>query len=109
MEKGTLQIKGLKKEYKPYEKVELSIQNNFPYFVPEGNGTECFSLAVRDAERQDHLYDNGNILTEMLLSSEIKGFVPDPGWYFEKNDQEHRRALDLLMLTQGWRRFGLRA
>lgn len=105
MEKGTLQIKGLKKEYKPYEKVELSIQNNFPYFVPEGNGTECFSLAVRDAERQDHLYDNGNILTEMLLSSEIKGFVPDPGWYFEKNDEEHRRALDLLMLTQGWRRF----
>ncbi|MBO4551279.1 MAG: hypothetical protein J5733_11165, partial [Bacteroidaceae bacterium] len=46
--------------------------------------------------------------TEMLLSSEIRGFVPQPGWYFEEDDDEHRTALDLLMMTQGWRRFDWR-
>jgi hypothetical protein len=44
-------------------------------------------------------------MTEMLLASEIKGFIPEPGWYFEKDDEQHRQALDLLMMTQGWRRF----
>ena len=56
----------------------------------------------------DILFDNGNILTEMLLSSEIRGFVPNPGWYFERDDEEHHQALDLLMMTQGWRRFNWR-
>ena len=41
----------------------------------------------------------------MLLASEIKGFVPQPEYFFESDDAAHRRALDLLMLTQGWRRF----
>ena len=44
----------------------------------------------------------------MLLASEIRGFVPQPGWYFEADDEEHRAALDLLMMTQGWRRFDWR-
>ena len=47
-------------------------------------------------------------MTEMLLSSEVKGFIPNPAWYFEKDDDEHRQALDLLMMTQGWRRFDWR-
>ena len=68
-------------------------------------GPNFVSLAVRDGNQADALFDNGSILTEMLLSSEIKGFIPNPGWFFEKDDEEHRQALDLLMMTQGWRRF----
>ena len=41
----------------------------------------------------------------MLLASEIKGFVPQPQYFFQADDEEHRLALDLLMMTQGWRRF----
>ena len=70
-----------------------------------GSAGSSFSLSIRDAATQDYLYDCGNILTEMLLASEIKGFVPDPGYFFEADDEEHRVALDLLMMTQGWRRF----
>ena len=44
----------------------------------------------------------------MLLSSHIKGFVENPGYYFEKDDAERRRHLDLLLMVQGWRRFGIR-
>ena len=31
--------------------------------------------------------------------------MPQPEYFFERDDAEHRRALDLLMMTQGWRRF----
>ena len=92
----TLAVTGQKEEYGPYEPVDLTL---------EGAAGGALSLSVRDAVRQDQTFDSGNILTEMLLSSEIKGFVPQPEWYFERDDAEHRRGLDLLMMTQGWRRF----
>ena len=62
------------------------------------------SLAIRDHATDETTYDNGTMLTEMLLASEIKGFVENPGWYFETDDSLHRKALDLLMMVQGWRR-----
>ena len=36
------------------------------------------SLAVRDRETEEDTYDNGTILTEMLLASEIKGLWKIP-------------------------------
>ena len=93
----TLDIQGLKPEYAPYEPVSLRVK------ARQAGGS--VSLTVRDDNMRDFLYDNGSILTEMLLASEIRGFVPNPGWYFERNDEERRTALDLLMMTQGWRRF----
>ena len=97
MDKPVLSMKTEKEEYKPYEKISLAIES-------PAAGTPI-SVAVRDGYQMDYLHDNGNIMTEMLLASEIKGFIPEPGWYFEKDDEQHRKALDLLMMTQGWRRF----
>ena len=99
-----LSITGLKEQYAPFEQVHLQV------FAPSLTGKEdalssSLSLSVRDAVHQDYTYETGNIMTEMLLASEIKGFVPQPDYFFEKDDEEHRRALDLLMMTQGWRRF----
>ena len=96
----TLSIEGLKEEYQPYEPVNLTLK------APPSKSS--ISISVRDDFRRDCLYDDSNILTEMLLASEIRGFVPQPGWYFEADDEEHRAALDLLMMTQGWRRFDWR-
>lgn len=95
--KSNVSITGLKDSYDPYEQVNLSING------PQGVGV--LSLSVKDASHRDNLYDNASILSEMLLSSEIKGFVQNPEWFFETNDNVHNRALDLLMMTQGWRRF----
>ena len=103
----SLVIEGLKDEYLPFEQVHLQVTApslSSPPFEREGAGVSL-SLAIRDAASQDYTYDNGNILTEMLLSSEIKGYVPNPAYFFEADDEEHRLALDLLMMTQGWRRF----
>ena len=96
-EKPTLSVSAPKDECKPYERIHLQVSG--------AEGNTPISLAVRDIYGSDALFDNGNIMTEMLLASEIKGFIPEPGWYFEKDDNEHRQALDLLMMTQGWRRF----
>ena len=99
-----LSITGLKEQYAPFEKVRLQV--SAPSLTGKEEGlSSSLSLSVRDAVHQDHTFDSSNIMTEMLLSSEIKGFVPHPDYFFEKDDEEHRRALDLLMMTQGWRRF----
>lgn len=47
----------------------------------------------------------GNIKTWMLLSSEVRGYINNINYYFEADDEAHRKAADLLMLTQGWRRY----
>lgn len=47
----------------------------------------------------------GNARTNLLLSSDLRGYVAHPEYYFESDDETHRRAADLLMLVQGWRRY----
>lgn len=82
--------------YEPYAPITVRVN---------GEPGSYLSVAVRDAAHTDYTYDNGNIMTEMLLCSQIRGFVEQPEYYFEANDQEHQRALDLLMMVQGWRRY----
>lgn len=46
-----------------------------------------------------------NIISHLLLSSELKGDVYNPAYYFSANTDEISQKLDLVMLTHGWRRF----
>lgn len=88
---------GLKENhYNAFEPISMEIQ---------GAPGASLSVAVRDAAKSEYIYDTGSMLTEALLSSQIKGFVPQPQWFFEKDDREHRQALDLLMMVQGWRKY----
>ena len=99
----TLECRGMRDEYQPYENIALTFAS--PSQSGKAGGTQGTSVSIREQTFPETPFDNGGILTELLLCSEIKGFVPHPGWYFEKDDEEHRQALDLLMMTQGWRRF----
>ena len=105
LRKPTLAINGIKDQYEPFEEVRLEIQSESIGARDSVATPAVISMAVRDAVHTDITFDTGNIMTEMLLASEIKGFVPQPEWFFESDDEEHRRGLDLLMMTQGWRRF----
>ena len=96
-DKPLITIEGIKQEYAPFEPIELRMK------LRQHHDADV-SLAVRDHATDETTYDNGTMLTEMLLASEIKGFVENPGWYFEADDSLHRQALDLLMMVQGWRR-----
>ena len=92
-------VEGIKGQYEPFEAVELRLKLTSP-----AQGVNL-SLAVRDHATDEPTYDSGTMLTEMLLASELKGFVEDPEYYFETDDSTHRQALDLLMMVQGWRRY----
>lgn len=79
----------------PHGKVRMSI---------EGTPETSLSCSVTDVATMP-CGKSGNALTWMLLSSEIKGYVDRPEYYFEKDDAEHRAAADMLMMIQGWRRY----
>ncbi|HTD99861.1 MAG TPA: hypothetical protein VK668_11280 [Mucilaginibacter sp.] len=61
-----------------------------------------FSMAVTDAAmvKVDTLNDE-NIITRLLLTSDLKGYVQEPGYYLQQNTSAWQ-ALDNLLLTQGW-------
>lgn len=64
-----------------------------------------FSLSVRDEAAVIGTNCSENILNNLLLSSDLKGYIENPAWYFETDDDDHRLALDLLMMVQGWTRY----
>lgn len=82
--------------YQPYEPISVGLQ-----LPPE----TTFSLSVRDTGTDEPTYNDGNLMTDLLLSSELRGFIAKPAYYFESDDAEHRRRLDLLMMVQGWRKY----
>ena len=90
-------VSGMLSEYQPFDSISLKFQ------APPGTGP--ISISVRDGAYEDPTYDTGNIVTDLLLSSELKGFIAYPDYYFESDDETHQRALDLLMMVQGWRRY----
>jgi TonB-dependent SusC/RagA subfamily outer membrane receptor len=68
--------------------------------------TGSFSVSVIDESKILVDENSGNsILPYLLLSSELKGYIEKPNYYFANNTPEIRRDLDVLMLTQGYRRF----
>ena len=92
-----IDIHGIEPQYEPFAPVTLNLKLQ--------DTATSVSLAVRDRAMEEQTYDNGTMLTEMMLASEIKGFVENPGYYFEADDSMHRRDLDLLLMVQGWRRY----
>lgn len=49
--------------------------------------------------------DEDNIWSRFLLTSDLKGYVYNPAWYFRQQNDTVKQALDNLMLTHGWSRF----
>lgn len=52
-----------------------------------------------------HLAGKENIYNYLWLSSDVKGDIENPGYYFENNNAQTNNDLDDLLLTQGWRTF----
>ncbi|MDR2956362.1 MAG: TonB-dependent receptor plug domain-containing protein [Prevotella sp.] len=48
-----------------------------------------------------------NILSTLLLTSELKGHVENPAYYFKNKTNETNTYLDLIMLTHGWSRYNV--
>ena len=65
-----------------------------------------FSVSVRDAAG-DVNGSAGDAASWLLLTSDLRGYIHRPEYYLESDDEAHRRAADLLMMVQGWRRYDI--
>ncbi len=63
-----------------------------------------FSISVTDIHAQE-FPEKENIMSRLLFTSDLRGYIHNPGYYFAKNDAETRTALDNVMLTHGWTRY----
>jgi hypothetical protein len=88
--------------YKPRQKVKLTLDAKSKGQPIAGD----FSVTVTD-ETKVPVDENTEttILSSLLLTSDLKGYVEKPNYYFNKTDEKKLADLDRLMLTQGYRRF----
>lgn len=89
-----------KHKYEKREKVELT------FSLKEVTGKSVageFSLAVTDSTLAPVFCKKDNILSYMELSSELRGEIEDPGYYFNNPTAESEKYLDIVMMTHGWR------
>jgi hypothetical protein len=60
------------------------------------------SVAVVHQAAFPEIGNSQNILSWMLLGSELKGFIESPSEFFNDNEMSAQAKLRLLMLTNGW-------
>lgn len=96
-----MKIKQNREVYQPFSPivVNLDLENNAGQPL-RGD----FSISVQDRDGMVNRNDAG-LRTDMLLCSDLKGYIHHPDYYFESDDEQHQNALDLLMMVQGWRRY----
>ena len=97
-----MQVRG---SLKQRTKVTLAVTATDPDGGPAAGD---FSIAVTDRAAVPAA-TSGSIYSTLLLSSELRGTIETPDWYFEGRDAARVAALDALLLTQGWRRYDVPA
>jgi len=102
------------------QNLKLNISTELSKEIYGTRGKATLKINVKDENGQpveanlgvtvfDKLYqnprDSNNILAHFYLSTQLKGRIFNPSFYFEGRSKGRDEALDLLMLTQGWRRY----
>jgi len=96
-----IDIKKLKKTYKKRDSINLKIKiKDFRGGVTNTN----LSVSVKKTSDFEKPINKTNIINYFLLQSDIKGHIKNPEYYFS-NSIDVNKNLDLLMLTQAWRKF----
>jgi hypothetical protein len=99
---SSLSLNSDKKVYGTRQAVKMNVlakTNNAPV---EGN----FSISVINESKVPHNEDDETtILSSFLISSELQGYIEKPNYYFHQINEKKAADLDLLMMTQGYRKF----
>ncbi|RFZ85159.1 hypothetical protein DYU05_06045 [Mucilaginibacter terrenus] len=83
---------------------EKRSRNKITLFKPDSLRANL-SISVTDAEFADGSSDADNIITHLLLTGDLHGKIYQPGYYFRNREDSTIRNLDLVMLTNGWRKY----
>jgi len=79
--------------------LKITAKDESGYPVSANLGVSVFDKLYQNTS------DSSNILSHIYLSSQLKGRIYNPSYYFNSKSKGRDEALDLLMLTQGWRKY----
>lgn len=98
-----INIASHKTSYAKREKVKMTLNA----VDSKGEGLMgSFSVAVVDAGKVSYSEEKQNtILADLLLTSDLHGYIQNPNYYFTDVGPKKIKELDELLLTHGWRRF----
>jgi hypothetical protein len=95
--------------------LSLSLQNTAINTQPRQKNTleikipdtmlTSLSVSITDADQIVKDQDENNIISNLLLTSDLKGYISNPAQYFKDTEPATLQGLDLIMMTNGWRRF----
>lgn len=63
------------------------------------------SVSVRDAINSDYKRNDDDLASNLLLTSDLKGYIPRPGFYLKDRKTTTQRLLDNMLIVHGWRRY----
>ena len=90
--------------YRPFEPVTCRIKVRDHLDRPvQAN----LSVSIRNGVESDFREYDHSIYTDLLLVSDLKGYIHQPGFYFENQSAERFKMLDVLLLVRGWRKYDL--
>jgi hypothetical protein len=98
----TVNLKTNKSAYKPREKVVLDIQTTDAKGAPM---SAEIALVIANNDKVKTPQYAENLLSYTLLRSDLGGNIELPAYYLDDTSRRAKRALNHLMLTNGWRRF----
>jgi hypothetical protein len=97
-----LEINTGKKTFRKREKVEFNIHCEDTL----GNAPLTnLSLSITNSSVVKKDYKKSNIKSYFDLESDLKGYIENPGYYFNPDNADRFEILDILLMTHGWRRF----
>lgn len=101
LKKLSIDLNTDKKIYDTREKVIIKLE------AKNNSGYEAVSYLSSSVILTDSLQKAGSssIFDYVYLSSDLKGYIESPEFYFKEKNATTELALDNLLLTQGWRRF----
>jgi hypothetical protein len=97
-----INLKTNKTTYNKREQVTVDVETTDADGVPTAAN---ISFGVLNSEKVSTPQYVEDLRAYMLLRSDLRGNIEKPSYYFEDTTATGRRALDDLLMTQGWRRF----
>lgn len=77
-------------------------KNKYSFLFQDATAMSA-SVSITDPASQGP--DRNNIVAQLLFNSDLHGYIYNPSYYVANGDSNTLRSMDLLMLTNGWRRF----
>ncbi|GAB5523940.1 MAG: hypothetical protein Roseis2KO_18120 [Roseivirga sp.] len=99
----SLDVRTQKEAFSTRDKVEIELDLS-DLTGKNQLGSNLSLVATQSAEVVRSAHEE-NIKTYLLLNSDLRGTIKEPGYYFTDNSKEKKMALDRVMMTHGWRRF----